>query len=76
MPTRYKALTDEPIHCGEGVTRTSDTAAKLWPVDLTFGPDAQPLHTTIRALSIKQAEQFARNRHPHARTVVVGNKLK
>ena len=76
MPTRYKALTEEPIQCGEGITRTSDVSARLWPVEVTFGADARPLRTTIRALSTKQAEQFARNRHPHARTVVVGKKLK
>ena len=76
MPTRYKALTDEPIHCGEGITRTSAAAAKLWPVELTFGADAKPLRTTIRAVSIEQAEQFARNRHPHARTIIAGQKTK
>jgi len=64
------------IPTGEGITRTSDPKAKLWEVTVTFEHSARPLRTTIRALGPLQAEQFARNRHPHARTVAVGNKPK
>lgn len=72
MSTRYQAITDEPTHVGEGITRTSDPKAVLWPVTVTFTSGARPLRTTIRALSAGQAEQFARNRHPYARSVAVG----
>ena len=71
MSTRYQALTDEPTHTGEGITRTSDPKARLWPVTVTFSTGSRPMRTTIRALSAGQAEQFARARHPYARTVAV-----
>jgi hypothetical protein len=71
MSTRYQALTDEPTHVGEGITRTSDPKAKLWPVTVTFTTGSRPMKTTIRAISAGQAEQFARARHPYARTVAV-----
>lgn len=74
MATTYQAHTDEPTHTGEGITRTSDPKARLWPVTVTFTTGARPLRTTIRALSAGQAEQFARNRHPYARSVAVGRK--
>ncbi len=72
MSTRYQAHTDEPTHVGEGVTRTSDPRAQLWPVTVAFTTGARPMRTTIRAISAGQAEQFARARHPYARTVAVG----
>lgn len=59
---------------GEGITRTTDPAAKLWPVTITFTSGARPLRTTIRATGPLQAEQFARARHPHVRTVAVDRK--
>jgi hypothetical protein len=62
---------DEPTHTGEGITRTTDPAARLWPVTVTFVTGARPLHTTIRAVSANQAADFARNRHPYSRTVAV-----
>ena len=71
MSTRYQALTDEPTHVGEGITRTSDPKAVLWPVTVTFTTGSRPMKTTIRAVSSGQAEQFARARHPYARTVAV-----
>jgi hypothetical protein len=71
---RYPIASDEPTHTGEGITRTTDPAARLWPVTVTFVTGARPLRTTIRALGPLQAEQFARARHPHARSVAVGNK--
>ena len=72
MATRHPFVTDEPTHVGEGITRTSDPKAQLWPVTVTFTTGARPLRTTIRALSAGQAEQFARARHPYARSVAVG----
>jgi hypothetical protein len=74
MSTRYQAHTDEPTHGGEGITRTSDPRARLWPVTVAFTTGARPMRTTIRAISAGQAEQFARARHPYARSVAVGNK--
>ena len=73
MAFRHPMPSDEPSHVGEGITRTSDPKAKLWPVTVTF-PGTRPLLTTIRALSAGQAEEFARARHPSARTVVVARK--
>ena len=71
MATRYPLHTDEPVHGGEGITRTSDPRAKLWSVTVTFATGARPLRETIRATGPLQAEQFARARHPSARTVAV-----
>lgn len=59
---------------GEGITRTSDPRARLWPVTITFTSGAKPMRTTIRATGPLQAEQFARARHPYVRTVAVGVK--
>lgn len=72
MALRHPMPSDEPTHFGEGITRTSDPKARLWPVTVTFTTGARPLHTTIRALSAGQAEAFARARHPYARSVAVG----
>ena len=72
MAIRHSVISDEPTHTGEGITRTTDPAARLWPVTVTFTTGARPLKTTIRAISAGQAEQFARARHPYARTVAVG----
>jgi hypothetical protein len=74
MPTRYRSFSDEPTHWGEGITRTNDPRARLWPVTVTFTTGSRPMRTTIRAVSAGQAEQFARARHPYARSVAVGNK--
>lgn len=62
------------IASGEGITRTSDPRARLWPVTITFTSGARPMRTTIRATGPVQAEQFARARHPFVRTVAVGAK--
>lgn len=74
MATSYRIQIDEPSHVGEGITRTSDPKARLWPVTVTFTTGARPLRTTIRAISAHQAEQFARARHIYARSVAVGDK--
>ena len=65
---------DEPPQMGEGITRTSDPKAKLWPVTITFTTGARPLRTTIRAKGPIQAEKFARARHMNVLTVAVGVK--
>jgi hypothetical protein len=54
---------DEPLATGEGLTRTSAAAARLFHMLVHFG-HSRPMRCTIRALSWSQAEQFARNRHP------------
>lgn len=54
----------EPQAVGEGLTRTSAPAARLFPMVLTFS-NAAPMRTEIRAISWSQAEKFARNRHPN-----------
>jgi hypothetical protein len=74
MAMRHPIPSDEPTHVGEGITRTTDPAAGLWPVTITFTTGSRPLLTTIRAVSAGQAEVFARNRHPNARSIVVGRK--
>jgi hypothetical protein len=66
-----QAEADEHRPCGEGVTRTTDPKARLWPVTVTFTSGARPMRTTIRAISSGQAEQFARARHPYVRSVAV-----
>lgn len=55
--------TTEPQAVGEGLTRTSSPAARLFHMLLTF-ENARPMRCTVRALNWSQAEQFARNRHP------------
>ena len=62
---------ESELPAGEGFTRTSDPKAKLWPVVITFASGARPMRTTIRAVGAKQAEIFARNRHPYVRSVAV-----
>lgn len=55
--------TTEPQATGEGLTRTSSGAARLFHMLLTF-ENARPMRCTVRALNWRQAEAFARNRHP------------
>ena len=55
--------TTEPHATGEGLTRTAAPAARLFHMLLRF-ENARPMRCTIRALNWKQAEAFARNRHP------------
>lgn len=72
MAMRYQLPPELEPNVGEGISRTSDPHARLWPVTVTFTTGSRPMSTTIRALSAGQAEEFARNRHPAARTVTVG----
>ncbi len=62
---------EDSLPTGEGITRTADPAAQLWPVTVTFTTGARPMKTTIKAKGPQQAEQFARARHPYVRSVVV-----
>jgi len=50
---------------GEGITRTTDPAARFWPVLVRFG-HGSPMRATVKATSKAQALQFAARRHPHA----------
>ena len=74
MAMRYPIPADEPTNVGKGITRTTDPKAKLWPVTVSFSAGGKPMATLIRAVSAGQAEVFARNRHPNARTIAVGRK--
>lgn len=62
---------------GEGISRTSDPTAKLYPVTIPL-LNAPTVKATIRATSSKQARTFAANNHPNADTsrIVVGKPLK
>lgn len=64
-----QADTDAPRALGEGISRTTKAGAKLFAMELTFG-GSRPMRTSIRALNWRQAEQFARNRHPDLLAIV------
>lgn len=55
---------------GEGLSRTSNPAAKLWQVSVRFaaGP---PMKTTVLALNKSEALKFSKNRHPNATKITV-----
>lgn len=55
--------TDGHRALGEGISRTTKPGAKLFAMELKL-PGSRPMRTSIRALNWRQAEQFARNRHP------------
>ena len=54
---------DAPLSSGEGITRTSAKVTRLYSMAVWFQAD-KPMRTSIRAISKKQAESFARARHP------------
>lgn len=57
---------DDPCRAkGEGITRTSNPRATLWPVEIHF-QSCRPMRSTIKAVSKKQAKAFAEARHPNA----------
>lgn len=56
---------DSQPSLGEGVSRTSDPAARLWSVDVTF-PGNRVMRTTILAKNNSQALKFSKNRYPQA----------
>ena len=55
---------------GEGITRTSDPGARLWPAEVVF-PGRRPMRCTVRAISRQQAKQFAAARHPDATSISI-----
>jgi|Wag4MinimDraft_6_1082665.scaffolds.fasta_scaffold04166_3 hypothetical protein len=62
---------DDPCQsAGEGITRTSEAGAQLWPCEITFAC-RQPMRCTIRAVSRQQAYQFAERRHPDASFITI-----
>jgi hypothetical protein len=61
--------TDGPRALGEGISRCTKPGARLFAMELTF-KGSRPMRTSIRALNWKQAEQFARNRHPDLASIV------
>ena len=60
--------TDAPQALGEGISRTTKPGAKLFAMELKL-PGSRPMRTSIRALNWRQAEQFARNRHPELQSI-------
>jgi hypothetical protein len=74
MAIRYSLPEEKILPIGEGITRTNDPKAKLWPVTITFTTGLRPMRTTIKATGPLQAEQFARARHPYVRSVAVEQK--
>lgn len=50
----------------EGVTHTSDPAARLWPVEVHFSTGLRPSRETIRAVSERQALEFVAARYRFA----------
>lgn len=61
---------EAPKAHGEGVTRTSNPRAELWPIMVYF-PAAAPMKSLIRAMNSKEAKSFAMKRHPSATKVAV-----
>ena len=62
LTSRYD---NDPDLAGEGITRTSEIGAELFPVRVVFiaGP---PMVCTVRARDSRQALRFALARHPNA----------
>ena len=50
----------------EGITHTTDPAARLWPVEVHFSTGLRPSRETIRAVSERQALEFVSNRYRFA----------
>lgn len=69
MARHYQAMhaaqDEQPSQTGEGITYTTEPKARLWAVEVPF-PGRQPMRCTIRAISQRQALQFAAARHPGA----------
>lgn len=56
---------DAPTAAGEGITYTSKPGTRMYAVEVPF-PGRRPMRCTIRAISPRQALQFAIARHPGA----------
>ena len=55
---------DNQPNLGDGISRTSDPRSSLWEVHVWFG-GGRPMKESIRAINIKQALKFAKNRSPN-----------
>ena len=55
---------------GEGLSRTTHSAAKLWSVDVELS-NSKPMRTTVRAISKSEAKKFTVNRYPAATSITV-----
>ena len=67
----YALLPADERPCGgDGITRTTNPRATLWPFEVMF-PHGQPMTGTIAAMSRQQATKFLRNRYPQAVTARV-----
>lgn len=65
---------EEQPKLGDGISRTSDPRSRLWEINVWFGGN-KPMRESIRALSKKQAIQFAKNRYPKATEIkLINNK--
>jgi len=65
------SLRDDPCQVrGEGITRTSDPRATLWPFEVRFRL-GQPMTGTIPAIDRHQAKRFLQARYPDAAVVRV-----
>lgn len=60
---------------GEGLSRTSNPAARLWLVTVELG-NSSPLRTTVRALNKTEAKKFSANRYPTATSITVHGRLR
>lgn len=60
---------------GDGISRTTHPAAKLWNVDVELGNN-NPMRTTVRALNKTEAKKFTANRYPQATSITVHGKHK
>jgi hypothetical protein len=65
MSKRYSVPDEQPTHVGEGITYTTKPGARLWALEVPF-PGNASLRCTVRAISQRQAVQFAAARHPNA----------
>ena len=77
LPSLIDRAEDMSARFGEGISRTSDPTARLYPVTIPL-LNAPTVKATIRATSTKQARTFAANNHPNADTarITVGKPLK
>jgi hypothetical protein len=77
LPSLIDRADDLSARFGEGISRTSDPSALLYPVEIPL-INAPTVRATIRATSPKQARLFAANNHPNADAsrITVGKPLK
>ena len=59
---------------GPGISHSEDPKAKLWTIDVHFNQQVPSMRETIRAVSAKEAKQFALNKYRGRITSVTVNK--